>query len=50
MRESIVYKNKNGTIIKLENTRFGGTRYILLDATGNYVKDISLPFRVADHL
>lgn len=50
MKESIVYKNKNGKIVKFEDTRFGGTRYVLFNADGNYVKDISVPFKVADYL
>jgi hypothetical protein len=50
MKESIVCKNKNGKIVKLEDTRFGSTRYVLFNADGNYVKDISVPFKVADYL
>lgn len=50
MKESIVYKNKNGKIVKFEDTRFGGTRYVLFNVDGNYVKDILAPFKVADYL
>lgn len=50
MKESIVYKNKNGKIVKFEDVRFGGTRYILFDTDENYVKDIPVPFKVADYL
>lgn len=50
MKESIIYKNKNGKIVKLEDTRFGSTRYMLFNVDGNYVKDIQVPFRVADYL
>lgn len=50
MKESIVYKNKNGKIVKLEDTRFGSTKYVLFNVDGNYVKDILAPFKVADYL
>lgn len=50
MRNNIVYQNKNGKIVKFEDVRFGGTRYVLFDAGGNYVKDIQVPFKVADYL
>lgn len=50
MKESIVYKNKNGKIVRFEDMRFGGTRYVLFDSDGNYAKDIHVPFKVADYL
>lgn len=50
MKESIVYKNKNGKIVKFEDVRFGGTRYVLFDIDGNYVKDIPVSFKVTDYL
>lgn len=50
MKESIVYKNKNGKIVKFEDVRFGGTRYVLFDTDGNYVKDIPVSFKVTDYL
>ena len=50
MKESVVYKNRNGKIVRFEDVRFGGTRYVLLDVDGNYVKDISVPFKVVDYL
>ena len=49
-KEKTIYKNKNGKIISIENLRFGGVRYILLDANENYVKDIYAPFKVSDYL
>ena len=49
-KETIVYKNKNGKIICFEDVMFGGTKYTLFDADGNYVKDISVPFNVSDYL
>lgn len=50
MKEAIVYKNKNGKIVKFEDVRFGGTKYVLFDTYGNYVKDIPVPFKVANYL
>lgn len=49
-KETVVYKNKNGKIICFEDVMFGGTKYILFDADGNYVKDIPVPFKVSDYL
>lgn len=49
-REKTVCKNKNGKIVCFEDLMFGGTRYALFDANGNYVKDIPVPFKVADYL
>ena len=49
MKEKLIYKNKNGRIICLEDL-FGGRRYILLNADREYVKDLTVPFRVADYL
>lgn len=49
-KEKTIYKNKNGKIICIEDMLVGGTRYILLDANDNYVKDIQVPFKVADYL
>ena len=49
-RERTVHKNKNGKIISIEDLMFGGTRYVLFDASGNYLKDIPVPFKVADYL
>ncbi len=50
IKEKTVYKNKNGKIVCIEDMMFGGTRYMLFNADGNYVKDIQVPFRVADYL
>ena len=50
VKETIVYKNKKGKIIKIEDLRFGCARYVLFDAAGTFVKDLSVPFRVADYL
>ena len=49
-KEKTIYKNKNGKIVCFEDTRFGGTRYVLFNAGGNYEKDIQVPFKVADYL
>jgi hypothetical protein len=49
-KEKIIYQNQNGKIIAIENMMFGGTRYILLNADGNYVQDLIVPFAVADYL
>ena len=49
-KERTIYKNENGKIICSEDMMFGGTRYMLFDADGSYVKDISVPFKVADYL
>ena len=50
IKEQTVYKNKNGKIVCIEDMMFGGTRYMLFNADGNYVKDIQVLFRVADYL
>lgn len=50
MKEKIIYKNKNGKIVKVECMRFGGVRYVLFNKDGNYVKDIPIPFKIADYL
>lgn len=50
IKEKTVYKNKNGKIVCIEDMMFGGTRYMLFNADENYVKDIQVPFRVADYL
>lgn len=49
-KEKTIYKNKNGKIVCYEDVMFSGTRYVLLDANGIYVKDIQVPFKVADYL
>lgn len=49
-KERTIHKNKNGKIICIEDMLFGGTRYVLFDTDGNYVKDIPVPFKVADYL
>ena len=48
-KEKIIYKNKNGKIICIEDM-FGNVRYVLLNVDGNYVKDILIPFKVEDYL
>ena len=50
IREETIYKNRHGKIICIEDMLVGSTRYVLFDTDGNYVKDIQLPFRVADYL
>lgn len=49
-KEKTIYKNKNGKIVKFEDIIFGGTKYVLFNADGNDVKDILVPFKVADYL
>ena len=49
MKEKLIYKNKNGRIVCLED-RFGCRRYVLLNANCEYVKDLAVPFKVSDHL
>ena len=49
-KEKTIYKNKNGKIICIEDMLVGGTRHVLLDTSGNYVRDIQVPFKVADYL
>ena len=50
MKETIIYKNKNGKIVKLEDEKFGGTRYLLFNKHDFYIKDILVPFKVSDYL
>ena len=50
MKETIIYKNKNGKIVKLEDEKFGGTRYLLFTVHDFYVKDLTVPFKVSDYL
>lgn len=45
-----VYKNKNGKIVSIEDMKFGGKKYALLDTDGNYVKNIPNVFKVSDYL
>ena len=49
-KEKTIYKNKNGKIVCYEDAMFGSTRYVLFNADGNYVKDIQVPFKVANYL
>lgn len=49
-KEKTIYKNKNGKIVCFEDMMFGGTKYVLFNADGNYVRDIQVPFKVADYL
>ena len=49
-RRKIFYKNKKGKIVRVEDVMFGGTKYELYDSEDNYVKDIQVPFAVADYL
>ena len=45
MKEKLIYQNKNGKVVRLTDM-FGGSRYILLDADGNYLRDIPSVFCV----
>lgn len=47
MQEKTIYENKNGKIVQFTD-RFGGCRYVLFDNTGNYLRDIIVPFAVKD--
>ena len=49
-KRKIFYKNKKGKIVVVEDVMFGGTKYELYDSEDNYIKDIYVPFRVADSL
>ena len=49
-KEIIIYQNKNGKIVGLEDMSFGGIRYMLFNANGDYVKDLQEPFKVFDYL
>lgn len=49
MKDKVIYKNKNGKIVCLED-RFGGKRYVLLNSNNEYVKDLMVPFKVSDYL
>lgn len=49
-KHSTIYKNNKGKIVKREDTMFGGVTYYLEDAVGNYVQEISVPFKVSDYL
>ncbi len=49
-RTKTVYKNKNGSIVSEEDTIFGGTRFLLLDANLNFVKELHVPFCCCDYL
>lgn len=49
-KEKIIYKNSKGKIVGIEDIMFGGIRYVLFDANGNYLHDISVPFKVSDYL
>lgn len=50
MKEKTVFENQKGKIISLEDSMFGGIRYILLDTDENYVRDIPNTFKVSDYL
>lgn len=45
MEEKLIYQNKNGKVVRLTDM-FGGSRYILFDADGNYLRDIPSVFCV----
>lgn len=47
--EKIIYKNKNGMIIRFTDY-WGNNKYCLFNSNGQYVKDIPVPFRVGDYL
>ena len=49
-REKTIHKNKNGKIIRYEDLMFGGFKYVLFDANGDYVKEIYAPFKASDYL
>ena len=50
MKETTIYKNAKGNIVKFEESRFGSVKYILFDSNNNYVKDIPNTFKVSDYL
>jgi hypothetical protein len=45
MEEKLIYQNEHGKIVRLTDM-FGGSRYILFDADGNYLRDIPSVFCV----
>lgn len=45
MEEKLIYQNKNEKVVRLTDM-FGGSRYILFDADGNYLRDIPSVFCV----
>lgn len=45
MKEKLIYQNKNGKVVRLTDM-FGGSKYILFDADGNYLRDIPSVFCV----
>ena len=49
-KDRIIYKSKKGKIICTEDLLVAGARYILLDASGQYVKELAVPFRAEDYL
>ena len=49
-RHSTVYENSKGRIVKREDIMFGGATYHLEDANGNYMQEITVPFKVSDYL
>lgn len=49
MKEKTIYKNKKGEIICITDN-FGNNKYVLLDANGNYKKELYAPFNVKDYL
>ena len=49
-KHKTLYKSKKGKIVSLEDKMFGGVKYVLLDTKGNLVKELKVPFRIADYL
>ncbi len=49
-REKTIYKNRNGSIVSLEDMMFGGTVYLLFDSDLNFVKELHAPFCCGDYL
>ncbi len=46
-REKTIYKNRNGSIVSLDDMMFGGTVYLLFDSDLNFVKELHVSFVAA---
>lgn len=47
MEEKLIYQNEHGKIVRLTDM-FGGSRYILFNADGKYIRDVHSVFSVGD--
>lgn len=49
-KEQIIYKSKKGKIVCTTELLVRDSHYLLLDASGQYIRDLVVPFRVTDYL